>query len=134
MIVADSNLLAYLLLPGPKAALAEQVFLKDPDWYSPVLWKSEFRNILFAYMRSQGMPLHIAEGHWNNALTLLGGRTSDVDPSNILVKASATPLTAYDAEYVVLAEELGLQLVTSDRQILRHASHVALKPEDFIRV
>ena len=46
MIVVDSNIIAYWLLPGEKMAEAESVWQKDSNWIVPPLWKSEFRNIL----------------------------------------------------------------------------------------
>ena len=51
MIVVDSNVLAYLYLPGEHTADAEALLERDPDWASPVLWRSEFRNILAGYLR-----------------------------------------------------------------------------------
>ena len=46
MIVVDSNVLAYLYLPGEVTAAAEALLERDPDWQEPVLWRGEFRNIL----------------------------------------------------------------------------------------
>jgi predicted nucleic acid-binding protein len=45
MIVVDTNLLAYLLLPTPHAAHAEAVLFKDSDWIAPTLICSEIRNV-----------------------------------------------------------------------------------------
>jgi hypothetical protein len=46
MIVADSSLIAYLLIPGDKSELADEVLLKDADWAVPLICRSEIRNIL----------------------------------------------------------------------------------------
>ena len=51
MIVVDSNILAYLYLPGERTAAAEALLEHVPDWAAPILWRSEFRNILAGYMR-----------------------------------------------------------------------------------
>ncbi len=48
MIVVDTNIIAYLLLPSDYTHLAEQVIMKDSGWIAPYLWQSEFRNIFFA--------------------------------------------------------------------------------------
>ena len=37
-------------------------------------------------------------------------------------------LTAYDASYVALAEQLGIPLITVDRAVLEAAPHVARRP------
>ena len=51
MIVVDTNILAYLLLPYEFSPQADALFKRDPDWVAPILWRSEFRNLLAGYVR-----------------------------------------------------------------------------------
>ncbi|MDX2080239.1 MAG: type II toxin-antitoxin system VapC family toxin [Terrimicrobiaceae bacterium] len=132
MIVADSNLIAYLHLPGPMSGLADAVLLKDCQWWVPPLWKSEFRSILFAYMRKQGTSLEMAQAHWAEAIDHLATTQMEPNASKVLALAADSSLSAYDAEFVVLAEELGIPLVTSDQQILREFPKLAVSPEKFV--
>jgi predicted nucleic acid-binding protein len=60
MIVVDSNVLAYLYLPGEYTSAAEALLERDPDWASPILWRSEFRNILAGYVRRKDISLEQA--------------------------------------------------------------------------
>jgi predicted nucleic acid-binding protein len=132
MIVADSNLIAYLHLPGPKESVADAVLVKDSEWWVPPLWKSEFRSILFAFMRTRGMDLTTAEAHWAEAMDHLGPNQMEPNPAGVLAKASKSKLSAYDAEFVVLAEELGVRLVTSDQRVIEAFPETAISPEDFV--
>ena len=45
----------------------------------------------------------------------------------------ASSCTAYDCEFVALAKELGVKLVTSDRQILAQFPETAIAPGQFVR-
>ena len=60
MIVADANLIAYLLIHGDQTHLAEQILKKDPQWIAPLLWRSELQNVLALYVRQQNMPVSTA--------------------------------------------------------------------------
>lgn len=57
MIVADTNLITYLLLPTPMTAAAETLYRDDPEWAAPLLWRSELRNVLALYLRKGLLPL-----------------------------------------------------------------------------
>ncbi len=46
MIVVDTNVLASLYLPGEHTTAAEILLTRGPNWAAPILWRSEFRNIL----------------------------------------------------------------------------------------
>lgn len=131
MIVADTNLLAYLLIPGQHTALAEKVFIKDPEWAAPLLWRSEFRNVLALCLRRQGMTLRVAQAVMKKAGQVIGPREFSVPDDLVLEVVAHSTLSAYDAEFAVLAKELGVPLVTSDRELLGQAAKVARSPEAF---
>ncbi len=57
MIVVDTNILAHFWLPSDQTELCEQLFQWDPDWVAPILWKSEFRNVVILYMRKKLIDL-----------------------------------------------------------------------------
>ena len=133
MIVADVNLVAYLLLGGAEAPVAQEVLEKDPVWAAPVLWRSEFRSILASYMRLRGLGITDAWQAHELAEGLIGAHEYTLGGERVLQLVAGSPCSAYDCEYVALAEELQVHLVTSDRQILRHFPEVAMNPRDFVR-
>ena len=51
MIVVDTNIVHYCWVRGQNTELAQAVRRRDPDWHVPVLWRSELRNVLTAYLR-----------------------------------------------------------------------------------
>ncbi|MBU1661886.1 MAG: type II toxin-antitoxin system VapC family toxin, partial [Chloroflexi bacterium] len=51
MIVVDTNIIGYLYLSSERSEQAEKALLKDAQWVAPILWRSEFRNVLALYMR-----------------------------------------------------------------------------------
>lgn len=117
MIVADVNLLAYLYLPGKFSELAERILLKDPEWSVPRLWRSEFSNILATYMRQKLLTLSDAQTIHRRAQALVGGNEYDVPADEVLRLAQESRCSAYDCEYVVLAEHLDVKLVSGDAKL-----------------
>lgn len=132
MIVADVNLLAYLLLGGPERAIAQRVFERDPCWAAPLLWRSEFRSVLAAFMRHRGLSVSDAWRAHGLADQLLAGHEYSVPGERVLALVEASPCSAYECEYVALAEELGVPLVTADRQVLRAFPDQAISPKAFV--
>jgi len=133
VIVADVNLLAYLLLGAPETEIAQRVLERDPIWAAPVLWRSEFRSILAAYMRRRGLPATEMWRAHELAEALLGGNEYTLSGEAVLQLVAESPCSAYNCEYVALAQELRVPLVTSDREILRHFPQTAVSPKEFLR-
>lgn len=118
MIVIDTNLLAYLLLPTPHAARADAVLLKDPDWIAPMLIHSEFRNVLLGAVRRKDVEAEDARVLLERAAEVITVPDGGVDGPAIFSLALESGCSAYDCEFVWLARVLRVPLVTADRQVL----------------
>ena len=132
MIVADTNLIVYLFITGDQTSLAQKVLDLDPQWIVPPLWQSEFRNVLAASMR-RGMTLLEAKQIMEDALQTLEKR--QIMPANekILELIAESDCTAYDCEFIALAKQLGIQVVTADKQLLRQFPDWAISLEVFTK-
>jgi predicted nucleic acid-binding protein len=119
VIVADVNLVAYLYLPGKYSEPVEGLLLRDPEWAAPRLWRSEFRNILSTYMRQGTLSLDAAMTINANAEALLSGNEYDVSARAVLRLAKESGCSAYDCEYVALAEHLDVKLVSADLKLCK---------------
>jgi len=131
LIIADTNLIAYLMIPGTKTSLAKGVYLKDSEWQSSLLWRSEFRNVLMLYIRNQEISLHKAVRIMEIAEKKFGMGLSP-SSDDVLALAEQSGCTAYDCEFVALAMTLSIPLLTSDRKVLAAFPDVAASPEEYI--
>ncbi|KQW65833.1 type II toxin-antitoxin system VapC family toxin [Methylibium sp. Root1272] len=119
MIVVDSNVLAYLYLPGEYTADAEALLESDPEWAAPVLWRSEFRNVLAGYMRRKTLTFDQAYAVQCEAENLLAGSEFEVESHAVLELVRDSECSAYDCEFIALATKLNTKLVTMDKKVLR---------------
>jgi predicted nucleic acid-binding protein len=119
VIVVDTNILAYLYLPGPHSAKAEALLRKDAEWKAPVLWRSEFLNILAGFMRRKDITFDEACALQGEAQDLMDGAEFAADPAAVLALVRDSDCSAYDCEFIALATQLETRLVTLDAKILR---------------
>jgi len=133
VIVADTSLIASLLLSTPATAAAENVLKREPEWTAPDLWRYEFKNVLTTQVRQLGLPADHAVALFGKAEEVILPPDLEVGAGAILALAQARKLSAYDAEFVALAIVLRVKLVTLDRGILRAAPDVAISPDEFIK-
>jgi predicted nucleic acid-binding protein len=132
VIVSDTNLIAHLYLEGEASPQARQVVLRDPDWAAPFLWKSEFRNTLIKCLRGRVLERDKAFMILGAAETMMSGSEFDVASDDVLELAAASGCSAYDAEFVVLARDLRVPLVTTDQKLLEKFPETAVSPERFL--
>lgn len=83
-------------------------------------------------MRQRGLALSDAWEAHELAEGLLGAHEYTVGGERVLRLVAASPCSAYDCEYVALAEDLQVPLVTSNTRVLRQFPRVATSPEAFV--
>lgn len=132
MIVVDTHLIAYLYLESKYAPQAEQALLKDAHWVAPLLWRGEFRNVLALYLRKRLLSLERGQQIMNEALHLMQDGEYEVDSDHVLRLVAASNCSAYDCEFVALAQELESPLVTMDKKILHNFPKVAISAVTYI--
>lgn len=118
MIVVDTNVIAYLMLPGDLTAAAEALLESEPNWVAPPLWRSEFRSILAGYMRRGTLSLQQATEIQTAAEDLLAGNEANPESKAILQLVAESQCSAYDCEFVALAQQLECALYTMDTKVL----------------
>ena len=119
MIVVDTNVVAYLLLPGPQTQLAEALRRHDRQWAVPTLWRSEFRNVLTQHVRRDLLDLTAALALMHKAEGLLAAHEQPVASQQVLHLVSISSCSSYDCEFVAAAHQLEVPLITEDRAILK---------------
>jgi predicted nucleic acid-binding protein len=132
VIVVDSNVIAYCWILSGRTELAQLLRLHDPAWHAPVLWRSEVRNALTAYVVRDIIKPERAAAIMAAAEGAMAEREHLVSSTLVLELAARTRLSAYDCEFVVLAQSLNVPLVTEDRAILKAFPDVAMTMEHFL--
>lgn len=126
MIVVDTNVLAYLYLPGEHTAAAEALLERDPEWIAPILWRSEFRNILAGYVRRNMISFGQAVSLQAEAESLLAGGEYEIESRAVLELVRNSDCSAYDCEFVALAIKFDTTLFTMDKKLLQAFPNRAL--------
>jgi len=132
MIVADTNLVAYLLIDGERTEVARQVHAADSQWHLPPLWRSEFLNVLAVSVRAQVLTREQALTVWRNATGIFGRFEKEPGGEAVLEAALEHGISGYDAQFVVVARELGTKLVTGDLRLAEACPEVAVGMEAFV--
>jgi predicted nucleic acid-binding protein len=131
LIVSDANLIAYLVLESPWLELAREVHQTDGEWAAPGLWRFEFQNTIATIMRREGWGLPIVLSALETANRVVV-RVQDPDPAVVFELVRRHQISAYDAQYAALALELGVPLVTQDKELLRKLPTTAVSMEAFL--
>ncbi len=132
MIVVDTNLLVYLLVPSILTAQAEGVFDQDSEWITPLLWRSEFRSALVGLIRQRNLTLEMAREIAHEAESWMSGREYPANTDRVLRLAATSVCSSYDCEFVAVAQDLAVPLVTADRQIVKAFPETAVSLDRFL--
>ena len=132
MIVADTNLISYLLIEGVHTPKAEAVYARDSVWMLPPLWRSEFLNVLARSVSTGLLNEQTALTAWAKATRVVNEREVEPDPTAVLRMAIRSRISAYDAQFVALAQMLAVPLVTADRQLAKRCPDHAILMDRFL--
>ncbi|MEA2110378.1 MAG: type II toxin-antitoxin system VapC family toxin [Pseudomonadota bacterium] len=134
MIVVDTNIISYFYLNSEYSKITEQTFKKDPVWSAPILWRSEFRNVLTFYLRKKIITLSEAIDIFECAEELLKENEYEINSMQVLSLSHSSGCSAYDCEFVNLAKDLGALLVTQDKRILHNFQETAISMSQFLKI
>jgi predicted nucleic acid-binding protein len=118
VIAVDTNIISYLYTVNVYAARAKSLLDQDADWVSPILWRSELRNALAGAMRHSQLQIEDAWAIQAEAEEMMADGEFQPDSTFVLDLVNRSDCSAYDCEYVALAKQLGVKLVTMDKKVL----------------
>lgn len=117
MLLIDTNVVAYLLIDGDHTAAAQELRARDPDWRSEASLLVEFINVLASSIATKRMTVDLAENFLANAAALFDGKLDRVPHDSALAIAVRYRVSAYNARFLALADQLGSRLVTEDGKL-----------------
>lgn len=133
MIVVDTNILAYSILDQADPSIRRQAAkVLQGQVLLPPLWRHEFLNMLANYAKAKLMSLSAAEDYWHQAVAIAQEAEAEVDMVRALELADELGISAYDAEFVALAEGADTILVTEDRRLRTAAGALAMSMKEFL--
>ena len=130
MIVADTNVIAYLLIPGDHTDQAKVLLKNDSEWIAPLLWRSEFRNVLSLYLKLGHLSLDQCLQYMQEAEFLMAGNEFNVSSTDVLRLSEQSGCSSYDCEFVSLAKDQSVSLITSDKKIVKQFPGIAKSLKD----
>ncbi len=132
MIVVDTNVIGYLFLSSERSGETEKALIKDSHWIAPVLWCSEFRNVLATYMHQKLISLEDAFQIYSEAESLMKDAEYEVPSRQVLELANESGCSAYDCEFVALAMDLNVSLITVDKKLLSKFPTITFALDKFV--
>jgi len=133
MIVVDTNIVSYFYLPTDYSQSVSQLYQQDSAWIAPALWRSEFRNVLTLYIRKKLLTLEQALVIQEDAESLFMDNEFQVTSAQVLALTNASTCSAYDCEFIALAKQLNVKLITQDKKILTEFPDIAFSISDFLK-
>ena len=132
MIVVDTNVLAARNLTTGLTSLAECVEERDAVWIVPPLWRYEFQNILTKTLRARQLVLNDAMAAWTRAVDQVGTNEHEPSPARVIEITNNYRITAYDANFIALAMEMGVLCVTEDVELQQKFPAIAVSMASFL--
>ncbi len=132
MIVVDTNIISYLYISNEYSKQSEDLLSFDSNWVAPTLWRSEFRNVLALYLRKNLLAPEEILLIIHQAEKLLSDGEYEISSAHIMQLVKSSNCSAYDCEFIALAQHLNIPLITADKKILNKFSKIAKSVNSYI--
>ena len=117
MVLVDTNVIAPLYVRSARTEAVEELFARDAVWRTEPLALIELSSVLITYERSRYITAATARDCLNRAVAFLQPQLFRVSHQAALEAALDYRVTAYDARFLALADQLGSCLVTEDARL-----------------
>ncbi len=131
MIVVDTNIISYFYISSDRSDLAEKLLATDSNWNAPILWRSEFRSVLSLYLRKELLQLEEALLILQQAEKIIRDSEYESSSAHVMQLVNSSTCSAYDCEFVALAQYLDAPLITEDNRVIREFPKIAMSLESF---
>lgn len=134
MIVADTNLIVYWLCEYPVTEKAREIRTVEPEWVVPPIWRHELTNTLVSTVRAEALSAGDALAILDVAESVFNQAERSVSMGETLSLAIRSEVTAYDAEFIVLARRMGIRCITEDKKLLRKFPETAISIKEYLNL
>lgn len=96
-------------------------------------WRSEFVSVLSLYIRKKYLTVQQETFLIQQAENMMVDSEYEVNSGKILELVNQSKCSSYDCEYIALAEDINVPLVTRDKRIIREFPTKATSVEKFLK-
>jgi predicted nucleic acid-binding protein len=132
MIVIDANILIYALIECDNSRLIPKLKAKDANWRTTELCRHETLNVLATYQRRGVLTLEQCRELLSHANQFITQAQCEVDFAASLDIAAKHGISGYDAQYVALATNLSVPLISEDRKLRQAVPETVISIQQFI--
>jgi predicted nucleic acid-binding protein len=101
--------------------------------YGLFLWRYEFQNILATAIKAKQIKPEQALDTWDKVSKVLIENECEPSQSRVIDLVAQYGITAYDGQFIAVALEMGVPLVTEDRELQEKFPGIATSMDEFLR-
>ncbi len=117
MVVVDTNIIVPLYVQSARTEAAKALRDRDDVWQTEPFALVEFNNVLATYRRAEYLTVQEAKNCLAGAELFLQPNYFVVSHESALEMALRYNVTAYDARFLALAQQVGERLITEDAKL-----------------
>ncbi len=134
MIVLDTNIIAYAFINGRYTVQAIDCIQSAKDWIVPPVLQHEITNILVSYGRFKGFSQKECSEILRDIFHFVQSRRiAPVDHDAVMRFSIKNNVSAYDGEFIWLAQANETILITEDSELRKAFPNIAKSLNDYLR-